>query len=87
MGIKGSISNEEFNLASELITERSRERGDWRGDKLALVRRLIYEADSGDTEEWKWRGNPVWSHDGIVCTGEAHRQVAVAHGASTWNGV
>ena len=71
----GSNSNEEVNSPSELITARIRELGDWRGEKLALVRKLIHEADSDIIEEWKWRGTPVWSHDGIVCTGEAYKQV------------
>jgi hypothetical protein len=61
--------------ASDLITARIRELKDWRGDKLALVRRLIHEADPAILEEWKWMGTPVWSHDGIVCTGESYKQV------------
>ena len=61
--------------ASELITARIRELRDWRGEKLALVRRLIHEADPAIVEEWKWRGTPVWSHDGIVCTGETYKQI------------
>jgi hypothetical protein len=60
--------------ASELITARIRELGDWRGEKLALVRRLIHEADPAVVEEWKW-DTPVWSHDGIVCTGETYKQI------------
>jgi hypothetical protein len=60
--------------ASELITARIRELQDWRGEKLALVRRLIHEADPAIFEEWKW-GTPVWSHDGIVCTGETYKQI------------
>jgi hypothetical protein len=60
--------------ASKLITARIRELGDWRGEKLALVRKLIREADPAIVEEWKWE-TPVWSHDGIVCTGEAYKQV------------
>jgi hypothetical protein len=59
--------------ASELITARIRELQDWRGEKLALVRRFIHEADPAILEEWKWQ-NPVWSHDGIVCTGESYKQ-------------
>ena len=58
--------------ASELITARIRELQDWRGEKLALVRRLIHEADPAIVEEWKW-DTPVWSHDGIVCTGEIYK--------------
>ena len=60
--------------ASELITARIRELRDWRGEKLALLRRLIREADPAIIEEWKWE-TPVWSHDGIVCTGETYKQV------------
>ena len=59
--------------ASERITARIRELQDWRGEKLALVRRLIHEADPAIVEEWKWE-TPVWSHDGIVCTGESYKQ-------------
>ena len=57
--------------ASRNITERIRELGDWRGERLAQVRALIHEADPDVVEEWKWMGTPVWSHDGILCTGEA----------------
>ena len=60
---------------SEQITERIRELGDWRGKKLALVRKLIHQADPAIIEEWKWMGTPVWSHDGLVCTGETYKQV------------
>jgi hypothetical protein len=60
--------------ASELITARIRELRGWRGEKLALVRRLIHEADPAILEEWKW-DTPVWSHDGIVCTGETYKQI------------
>jgi hypothetical protein len=59
--------------ASELITERIAELGDWRGETLARVRKLITEADPNITEEWKWRGVPVWSDGGIVCTGESYK--------------
>ena len=71
--------------ASKLIDGRVRELGGWRGPTLARMRKLILEADPGITEEWKWRGTPVWSHDGIVCTGEAYTKVVkltFAHGAS-----
>ena len=61
--------------ASANIRERIRELGDWRGEMLALVRELIREADPEILEEWKWRGVPVFSHDGIVCTGESYKQV------------
>jgi hypothetical protein len=58
---------------SQLISERIAELGDWRGEALAHVRKLIKEADPKITEEWKWRGVPVWSDDGIVCTGESYK--------------
>lgn len=60
--------------ASKLIDKRIRDLGDWRGETLARMRALILEADPGMTEEWKWMC-PVWSHDGIVCTGEAYKNV------------
>jgi hypothetical protein len=60
---------------SELIDARIRELGDWRGEMLARLRALIREADPEVVEEWKWRGVPVWSHDGIICTGETYRSV------------
>ncbi len=71
--------------AAQRITERIQELGDWRGQKLAEVRALIREADPGVVEEWKWMGTPVWSHDGVVCTGESYKQVVkltFAKGAS-----
>ena len=61
--------------ASELISQRIAELGDWRGALLARLRELICEADPEITEEWKWRGTPVWSHAGIVCTGESYMSV------------
>lgn len=61
--------------ASEKITQRIQELGDWRGETLARIRQLIHDADPGIEEEWKWRGTPVWSHDGGVCTGESYKQV------------
>ena len=61
--------------ASANITKRIQELGDWRGETLAHVRQLIRDADPDIQEEWKWRGVPVWSHDGIVCTGELYKQV------------
>jgi hypothetical protein len=60
---------------SEKITQRITELGDWRGATLAHVRKLIHEADPEVQEEWKWMGTPVWSHDGILCTGESYKQV------------
>jgi hypothetical protein len=71
--------------ASELISKRIAELGDWRGETLGRMRRLIKEADPDVVEEWKWRGTPVWSHDGIVCTGESYKKVVkltFAKGAS-----
>jgi hypothetical protein len=61
--------------ASRLITAKIEELGDWRGEMLARVRTLIHEADPDVVEEWKWRGVPVWSHAGIICTGESYRQI------------
>ena len=78
-----SLSNGE--AASANITRRIQELGDWRGETLAHVRQLIHDADPDIQEEWKWRGIPVWSHDGIVCTGESYKQVVkltFARGAS-----
>jgi hypothetical protein len=61
--------------ASELIDARIKELNDWRGETLARVRALIKEADLEAVEEWKWRGVPVWSHGGILCTGETYKSV------------
>ena len=61
--------------ASDLIDRKIVELGDWRGDTLARMRRLIREADPEVVEEWKWMGTPVWSHDGILCTGESYKAV------------
>jgi len=76
--------------ASELINARIRELGDWRGETLARIRALVKEADPEVVEEWKWAkatspGTPVWSHDGIICTGETYKSVVkmtFAKGAS-----
>lgn len=71
--------------ASKLIDGRIKELGDWRGAMLARVRGLIREADPDVAEEWKWRGVPVWSHQGIICTGETYKSViklTFAKGAS-----
>ena len=73
------------SAASANITKRIQELGDWRGETLAHLRQLIHDADPNIQEEWKWRGTPVWSHDGIVCTGESYKQVVkltFARGAS-----
>jgi hypothetical protein len=70
--------------ASQLIDERIANLGDWRGEALARMRKLIKAADPGVVEEWKW-GGPVWSHDGIICTGEtykSHVKLTFAKGAS-----
>jgi hypothetical protein len=70
---------------SHLIDARIRELGDWRGEMLGRLRGLIKEADPEVVEEWKWRGVPVWSHDGIICTGETYKNVVkmtFAKGAS-----
>ncbi|MEO5737237.1 MAG: DUF1801 domain-containing protein [Variovorax sp.] len=71
--------------ASELISERIAELGDWRGEALGRMRKLIQEADPDVVEEWKWMGTPVWSHDGILCTGESYKdkvKLTFAKGAS-----
>ncbi|MDE5461095.1 DUF1801 domain-containing protein [Bradyrhizobium sp. CSS354] len=60
---------------SKLIDGRIKELGDWRGDMLGRIRALIKEADPDVVEEWKWRGVPVWEHDGIICTGETYKAV------------
>jgi hypothetical protein len=70
---------------SRLIDERIRELGDWRGEMLARIRALIKQADPEVIEEWKWRGVPVWSHDGLICTGETYKSIVkltFAKGAS-----
>jgi hypothetical protein len=75
----------ESQSASELIDARIAELGDWRGKTLSRMRKLIKEADPSVVEEWKWRGTPVWSHDGILCTGESYKSIVkltFAKGAS-----
>ena len=70
---------------SQLIDERVEELGDWRGQMLSKVRNLIRQADPEVVEEWKWRGTPVWSHNGMICTGETYKnavKVTFAKGAS-----
>ena len=70
---------------AQLIDARIEELGDWRGETLARVRSLVKEADPEVVEEWKWRGTPVWSHAGIICTGETYKNVVkmtFAKGAS-----
>src|SRR6187401_2921121 len=71
--------------ASELISKKIADLGDWRGETLARMRELVKAADPGVVEEWKWMGTPVWSHDGILCTGETYKKVVkltFAKGAS-----
>jgi hypothetical protein len=71
--------------ASELISKRIAELGDWRGETLGRMRRLIHEEDPDVVEEWKWMGTPIWSHGGIICTGESYKKVVkltFANGAS-----
>jgi hypothetical protein len=83
--IKPENHHEENLSPSQLITARIAELGDWRGETLRRVRELIKQADPQVVEEWKWRGVPVWSHDGIICTGETYKNVVkltFAKGAS-----
>src|SRR5947208_17160582 len=71
--------------ASKLISKRIAELGDWRGETLSRMRQLIKEAAPDIVEEWKWMGTPIWSHDGIICTGESYKSVVkltFAKGAS-----
>lgn len=66
---------ETTNTASRQIDKRIEDLADWRGETLRKVRRLIHDADPAIVEEWKWMGTPVWSHGGIVCTGETYKSV------------
>ena len=71
--------------ASELITKRIADLGDWRGETLSRMRKLIRQADPNVVETWKWMGTPVWEHDGIICTGESYKdkvKLTFARGAS-----
>ena len=75
----------EGQTASELISKRIADLGDWRGETLGRMRKLVKEADPDVVEEWKWMGTPVWSHDGIICTGESYKdkvKLTFAKGAS-----
>ena len=72
--MKGSES-QKGKSPSELIDARIKELGDWRGKMLSRLRTLVKEADPEVVEEWKWRGVPVWSHDGLICTGETYKNV------------
>ncbi|MGE0121190.1 MAG: DUF1801 domain-containing protein [Dongiaceae bacterium] len=81
----GSTEGKGGDSPSRLIDARIEELGDWRGETLARIRRLIKQADPDAVEEWKWRGVPVWSHAGIICTGETYKNVVkmtFAKGAS-----
>jgi hypothetical protein len=84
-GTSGSKEGKGGDSPSQLIDARIEELGDWRGETLARVRSLIKQADPEVVEEWKWRGVPVWEHDGIICTGETYKAVVkmtFAKGAS-----
>ncbi|MGA7813170.1 DUF1801 domain-containing protein [Caballeronia sp.] len=75
----------EGQSASELIDQKITELADWRGETLSRMRKLVKEADPDVVEEWKWMGTPVWSHDGIICTGESYKSIVkltFAKGAS-----
>jgi hypothetical protein len=81
----GSKEEKAGESPSQLIDARIKELGDWRGEMLARIRKLIKQADPDVVEEWKWRGVPVWYHDGMICTGETHTNVVkmtFAKGAS-----
>ncbi len=68
-------ASEKSESASQLIDARIQELGDWRGQMLSRLRSLVKEADPEVVEEWKWRGVPVWAHDGLICTGETYKKV------------
>jgi hypothetical protein len=81
----GMAKNEDGKSPSKQIDARIKELGDWRGQMLSRLRALVKEADPDVVEEWKWRGVPVWEHDGIICTGETYKTVVkmtFAKGAS-----
>jgi hypothetical protein len=85
MAIRKKGDPQESASASRLIDGRIKELGDWRGETLSRIRTLIKQADPDVVEQWKWRGVPVWSHDGIICTGETYKSVVkmtFAKGAS-----
>ncbi len=78
-------SIKDMKSPSKLIDEKIEELGDWRGQMLSKIRSLIMQADPEAVEEWKWRGTPVWYHDGMICTGETYKnavKVTFAKGAS-----
>ncbi len=72
---KSKSSPQPSETPSQLIDARIKELGDWRGKMLSRLRTLVKEADPEVVEEWKWRGVPVWSHDGLICTGETYKNV------------
>ena len=81
----GNSASDEGGTPSQLIDAKIEQLGDWRGETLARIRALIRQADPEVVEEWKWRGVPVWSHAGIICTGETYKAVVkmtVAKGAA-----
>ena len=75
VAVKKTGAKDADGAASKLIDGRIRELGDWRGEMLGRIRALIKDADPDVVEEWKWRGVPVWEHDGIICTGETYKAV------------
>jgi hypothetical protein len=80
-----ATSGSQTKSPSQLIDMRIKELGDWRGEMLRRIRAIIREADPDVVEEWKWRGVPVWEHDGIICTGETYKaavKMTFAKGAS-----
>jgi hypothetical protein len=82
---KSGASEDPSASASDLISNRIAELGDWRGETLSRMRMLIKKADPDVVEEWKWMGTPIWSHDGIICTGESYKKIVkltFAKGAS-----
>ena len=73
--MKKTSSSKSVGSPSKLIDGRIKELGDWRGDTLSKIRKLIKQTDPKVVEEWKWRGVPVWYHDGIICTGESYKSI------------
>jgi hypothetical protein len=73
--MKKTNSSKSRQSASQLIDARIKELSDWRGETLSKIRKLVKQADPKVMEEWKWRGVPVWSHDGIICTGETYKTI------------
>src|SRR5438093_11289907 len=81
----GASQGRSGQSASDFISKRIAELGDWRGETLSRMRKLIKEAAPDVVEEWKWMGTPIWSHDGIICTGESYKNIVkltFAKGAS-----